>query len=369
MQGNAMQAELLSMAPGLRARAAQVMGPLAAARDELRARLLDTGWIIAVPEDPPEPPDSLCAVDGARLAIRMSGADLLIAGATSADGRHAVRACPDESAAWADIVPHAPELDKVAGSAMAVLELRVAARVTHQVRLLDGSFFTPVIEFRKGLGTGSRPVRDAITGLLREYRTAEDLAALLDYDPARPVLALPKSETASVYRREFDRIAGGPLVVPDRVLAGHVLRGGELLRPRPMHEWAGESICAHSDASASAHAAAAALQEAVSGFQAAIRDRTALTCYYKPRGASQVLRFEYRSAAPDDVDTAVQHARLLASETLAPHAMEPFAQWAVDRKAKDISACARALRASIVSGLDPDQARAWGRYVAEDYRT
>jgi hypothetical protein len=361
--------ELMALAPALKARAEQVMTPLAGTRDELRQRLLDEGWILPVPNLPMERPDTMCAVDGARLTNKMSGADMMVAVATCADGMFVARQAPTVSAVWADIAPHASDLDKVAGTAMACLELHVAAHVTHQIRLLDGSFFTPVIEFSKGIAVGTAEVRNHVTDLMTERDAVANLASILAFNPDRPVLALPKSETVTQYRDLFADMTGQPITVTDRVLAAQLLDSGEILRPRPIHEWARTRIQAHSDAARRTRDLAAGLSEALAPFQEAIADRTALTCYFKPARASQALRFEYQSSTPDGVDLALHYARLLSHETNTPHMMEPTAQWAVDKKAKDISNGARALRAALINQLDDTQARTWGRLIAEDYRT
>ena len=363
--------ELMNLAPQLAATANTVLSPIATTRANLRQKLYDEGWILPIPSGTDYPkPASMCAIDGARVTERMYGADLLVAVATSAEALYAEHTEPTLSVVWADIAPHTTELDRVVGAAMAALELTVAHDSQHEIRLLDGSYLTSILEFMKGVGASSADVRNRITSIITTYHTPEHLSGVLTYNSQRPILALPKSESNNFYGRMFEEKYGMTIPVSDRILATQILDAGEILRPRALLEWGHVDVQESSSANKATQKAADAIREAIKPFQNAVRNETALTCYYKQTNASNVLRFEYQTETPEQaIPMAYKYATLLGHETNAPHMLEPMAQWAVDRKAKAISVGTKALRASMLNNLTPEQAATWGRYLAEDYRT
>lgn len=370
-EGQQMLSTLIDLAPMLAAQAEAIMVPLAQNRLELRTRLLDDGVIVSVPEPTGDGPESLCAIDGGRITEKLAGADLLAAVATTSSGQSTQGRAPvdDVDAVWTELMSHGPELDKVVGTAMACLEAFVGAAATHEVRLVDGSFQTGIIEPRNGLASNVTVVRNRVTELLNEYDHAANIAALLAYNPDRVVIALPKSETSTVLRNQFSTAYDIDIPVIDRVLAGYLLHPGEMFMPRPLTEWAGQYVQPHSDANRATRDAAAALNEAIKPFRDAAAAGTAVTTYYKSHQKNLATRLEYRTAeGADPVTTAFAMAGLIERE-MSTFAVEPIAQWAVDRKAKTISSGVKYLRSSLADNLAPEQSSDWGRFITDDYRT
>lgn len=362
---------LIDLAPQLASSAEQVLGPISANSDTLRARLLDDGMIRAVDLDSSVAPESMCAIDGARITENLYGADMLVAVATLVNGISARSTLMPLSLAWADMVPHVPEVDWIAGTAMGILETKIAAQAPHEYRLLDGSFLTPTVPCTQGLTTRTAEVRNRVTDLIVSNGMPDALESVLTPDLDRPVLALPKSEVSKHYVARFNRDYGLMLNVPDRILAAQVLEPGEVLAPRPLQEWGEVRPRSYSEASRAAIDAAQALEDACAGMKVAVAEGRAVTFYVKPFGSRDtVIRCEFVSPDADLVQPlTLKYAAVLLGETRAPHALEPFAQWAVDRQAKGISKGSQALRAKVLSGLTPEQREAWGWQIAQRYRT
>jgi len=310
----------------------------------------------------------MCAIDGGRVTEHLYAADLLAAVACTANGRYARTALDGPQAQWADLFTHTPDVDRIAGTAMAALELAVANTAPHQVRLLDGSFLTAAVEVRKGLSSTIPTVRDTVARLVRDYRLPETLSELLT-GQERPVWALPKSETATIWRDLLARETGTLLPVTDRVLAAQVLEPGELLAPRPMSEWDNAFINPRSDASDEVKSASQSMNAALQAASAAAAEGRLVTTYFRPRRGVGVFRVEFTRPTASDQETAINAAALLDAETYAPHMMEPFAQWAVDKRAKEVSAGVRALRAAVQKQFTPDEQARWGALFASGYRT
>jgi hypothetical protein len=361
--------DLMQLAPGLVETADKVLSPVSDSRQKLRDGLIQKGWIIPFDQTSVAKPASLCAVDGARVTDKMYAADLLVAVATSADGLFKEKTEHTPSAVWADIQPHSPDTDKIVGTAMASLEIQVIANIKHEIRLLDGSFLTPMLEFMKGLAVSNRDARNQITDIILEKNVLENLTQILSYDSLRPLIALPKSESASFYKKEFEEILGSRINVTDRIIATQILDQGEMLKPRRLSEWQNLHVQANPESTQKTKELASKLNAIISDFGSKAAQGYALTTYFKPQGSNNVLRLEFQSDTVDDYLLATKYASIISQETRAPHTLEPTAQWAVDRKAKTISVGARALKASLLNHLSDQQAKSWGRFIAENYRT
>lgn len=370
----ALLASLIAQAPDLARRAEANFAPLVAARDTLRARLLDDGAILPVPEQPVTPVASMCAIDGSRVTEKMYAADLVVAVAVTANARSAREALPTSSSTWADIVRHVDGTDRLCEAAMGCQEVMLAASAPHQVRILDGSFVTPIIAMREGLYVKNPDIRDRVADrLLSDWDAPAALAEV--FFPSRgTVIAVPKSDSANRYADQYATTYGLTLPVSDRFLAAQVLAPGEMLAPRRLVELANSEV-RDPDGSAKVHNAAAVLRASVEQANAAARDGNAFTTYFKPHGAAgagTVLRFEYLITGDPDPAApahAQKRAAILNAETPAPHMLEPFAQWAVDKQAKLISSGTNALRAALIKNLAPAQADAYATFLAQNYRT
>lgn len=369
-------ASLIALAPALAARADASFAPLVGARDRLRERLLDTGGIVPVPDAPSIAVDTMCAIDGARVREQMYAADLLVAVATTANAKSSQRSLDPDSTVWANIVRHMDGTDRLAEAAMGCQEVLLGARAPHQIRILDGSFQTPIIAMREGLYVKSAEVRDEVADLLLgEWDPTRALRDLM-FPGRRTVIAVPKSDSAVKYAKSYKDQFEIDLPVSDRFLAAQILAPGEMLAPRPLTELASASV-REAEGSAKVRQAAEDLGAVVEQAAQASRDGYARTTYFKPTGSAgpgTVLRFEYLVDPASGVDPAsatlaAEYAAVLNADMSAPHMMEPFCQWAVDRQAKQIASGTPALRAALIRNLPPEQAEAYGAFLAQNYRT
>jgi hypothetical protein len=370
--------DLAALAGGLAERVDAEFAPLIAARSQLRAHLLESGEILTVPAIPDSMPESMCAIDGARVREQMYAADLLTAVATTADARSVEVRYPADSSVWATIVRHTDGTDRLAETAMGCQEVLLTARAPHAMRIMDGSFITPLIALREGLFVKTPAVRDAVADLLMgQWDAPGSLASLLDTAPGT-LLALAKSDSATKFVADYSARFGLSFPVSDRFLATQVLEPGEMLAPRPLSE-ASQQTVGEPEGSAKVKRAAAALREQYERFAALARDGRVRTTYFKPlmpgsagAGAKTVMRFEYVLSDTDAVDDpaiAAQYASIINSDVAPPFMLEPFCQYTVDRQAKLISKGTEALRERMLASLPADRASSYRALLAANYRT
>lgn len=363
----------------LAARINENFGPSLAQRLPLRERLLASGHILrfATEPDPSVIPDSMCAIDGARVREQLYAADLLVAVARTADARFTRVKHPQALSTWADIMPHMNGTERLAEVAMAAQELKLAAAAPHALRVIDGSFVTPLIGVREGLYAKEAGVRDGVAALHLEWGTAAHLTQLLEGAPGR-VVAIAKSDTSSYFAKNFADATGLNLGLPDRVLAAQLLQPGEVFAPRVAAELFSQEV-RKSDGSLAVREAADLLREPIERLAERARDGRVHVSYFKPQipglpgvPVHTVLRIEYiqaEDADPSDGSRAIDLASIVNLDMVPPHMLEPFCQAGVDSLAKEVSAGTRALRARMLQMLPEDTARAYRALLSTGYRT
>lgn len=370
--------DLAALGEHLARRVDAEFGPLVAARDTLRSQLLANGEIVPFPGTPAHMPESMCAIDGARIREQMYAADLLVAVATTADARSTSVRYPSDSSVWADVLRHQDGTDRLAETAMGAQEVLLAARAPHDVRILDGSFVTPLIALREGLFVKSANVRDAAASLLlTQWNAPEALSNLID-GAAGHVLALAKSDSAVHFVQDYGTRFGFTFPVSDRFLATQILDPGEMLAPRPLKELVKQEV-GEPEGSQAVKRAASRLREQYNRIAAMATHGRMRTTYFKPimpgagaNGPKTVLRFEYvvpNDVAVDDIAYAAELASIINTDVVPPFMLEPFCQYTVDRQAKQISSGTKALRERMLTSLPKERADAYRALLASGYRT
>lgn len=370
---------LLGQSAALAGQAHNLLFPVAHARNELRNRLLAEGQIIRLDTLTPMPQVSLAAVDGGSVRQHLYAADLMVAVGASAEGLISTGNLPLAHRHWTQVIEHESENDRLLSAAMASLELCVIAELTHGIRILDGSYGTPVIAFSTALAARSTRVAEAATALVTEevVHAIDGLAAPDLLANPGEIVALPKADSSHAfsdrYRTDYDLdLPGG-----DRFLAAQILQPGEMLYPRSAPELAGMHFTVRDDSPRMVKAAAERLGAAITPIRDAASDRQILVTYVKPATADTVVKIETRVSeslpkVADPTSVAAREvariARLISDETPGPHMQEPFCQYMVDLAAKSVSVGAEALNASMLNDL-PEGSDGYATWLARSYRT
>jgi hypothetical protein len=368
---NSIVPDLSALAGLLAERIDAEFAPLVDARENLREQLLKSGEIITVPLKPDHMPESMCAIDGARVTDKLYAADLLVAVASTANAHSTAVKHPNDSSVWADIQRHVDGTERLAQAAMGAQEVLLAARAPHALRIMDGSLVTPLIALSQGLFVKAPALRDAVADmLLNQWDIPEALGSLIAGAPGT-LIAIAKSDSSTQYATRFGNDYGVRFPVADRFLATQILQPGEMFKPRPLTELLGQKID-EPEGSARVKSAAQKLRPHYEHLAALARGNRVQTTYFRPRGSHTVLRIEYilgEQDNPADTSIAAQYASIISTDMAPPHMLEPFCQHAVDKQAKQISSATEALKARMLKSLPADKADSYKALLAQSYRT
>lgn len=349
-----------------------LLNPLAAAAEQAREWLTDTGQIHDLPEVGTVPPRTIAAVDGARVVEQMYAADLLIAVGCAADG---LTPHPDHAGerhtSWVQVMRHEPDTARLCDAAMIAQEVGVLARLPHQLRVYDGSHTTLFVAVLTALFSRSDVIAAAAADLCEQFAVPDALTRVTTYDPDSWVVGLPKSDSADDYVRAVGKQLGVRMEAGDRFLASQVLRPGQLLAPQPVRGLAHPHMgSGRPDAPRPARQAITDMQGVIEQIAAVAQQGRFQSVLFRPRTSDTVLKVEFSAPAGADpqqvLDRAMQVCALLDAETVGPHMLEPYCQWAVDRVAKTISPAASAIRQQITAAAT---GTGYAALLARSYRT
>lgn len=370
--------DLLSAHPELARQAHDLLAPIAAARDELRSKLIDTGQIVTLHPDPQ--PVTTAAVDGAMVKQLLYACDLLVVVAAAAGGMHTSGEDLPHSY-WTQVVPHTPDNDILIAVAMATRELLLLNDLTHQLRILDGSHTSPIITLARGINAHGE-TQDRVAELIDDevLQAVYNLGAPGYRSTPGEIVALPKSDSSRYFTDLYESRFEVHFASGDRYLAAQLLEPGEMFFPRTAVEHQDPPPQAiPTDAEGPARDVAKDLAKAVGPVKELANSDRLVVTYLKPASADTVVKAEIQLDQPlgpaDDGDTpallqARKVARTLSDETPGPFLQEPFPQYVVDQLVKNISVGTEALQQSMVTTLNNNPASAAVvPYLARAYRT
>lgn len=98
-----------------------------------------------------ESTDSLIAVDGGVVLEKMSGTDILLAVAVGVEGltedkNSGWKEGKNQFHQWQTVMPHEEANARLGQGTMFLMELTVLADASHEIRIMDGTHFTPIIK-------------------------------------------------------------------------------------------------------------------------------------------------------------------------------------------------------------------------------
>lgn len=333
----------------------------------LRARLIDDGLIRPIPSDT-APPETMCAVDGGRITKQLYSGDLLVAYAAAAEAESSRQPGDSFTQQWSAALPHSKDADKVCGIAMMCLEQSVLQGASHDTRLIDGSFYSPVIELNRTLTIASPEARRLALEVIDNYGLLENLAQTYSGDIPQRYVALPKSDSSRDYGAYLARTYGVEIAVTDKILAAHLLRPGEMMTPRPIEVWRNPAPLIDPGSWAAGTALAHGVREVLRPAQEKAREGGLVVTYLKALNPLTAVKVEYFK---DANDTGVDDwlAGCIVQECALSHAQEPAAQFKADVQAKGVATIERQLRelvaATLTANGEPDLAALFGH----EYRT
>lgn len=329
---------------------------------------------------------SLIAVDGGMVLERMTGSDLILSVAVGVEGLTEDTAKGwgenrNQYYQWQTVLPHGEANARLAQGVMFLMELSVLASSQHEIRIMDGTHFTPILKINSMLSAKEEHAGlEYITGL-KEFlcetyeKVIPDIpdiikAALND----NAIIALAKYSSSQDIVKAY--LSGFNINLDDKTFFSLGLDEDEYLIPLSVGQSEEEKDKVWNDLHIKCNldipeqeALNKALEEAIYPLITKNKKRSELFfTYYKPYKDGPAYRIELKRNLAQDKVKLEKCLLSIKRQIIFPEIREPFPQYLVDLMAKNVAEGMYAMQEAI--RLSPDLKIDKGRFnLLFNYRT
>jgi len=348
--------DLLQGAETVVGQVSALLAPALDRREALRGALEDLGLVRRYNDTEVK---TICGVDGGYAVERTAAIDLVLSVAVGVEGLSQDTTHWDgtQYSWWTHVSKHDLESERLGRGVMVGQELAILSHAPHEVRILDGSHITLVIQLNSALTMRSRELRREARRVWERLGTKTTLAEAAQ---SPTIVAMPKYDSSRVIANQLQAWLGEDIPGDDKYLLGLLLQPGEATIPQQVPE---QWRALHFDAREGD-------EELAGDFQAAVEPLTSREVqftYFKPGEFSPAFRVEIKDSLTEpDIDSLCS---TLSGQMTGPFVREPYPQYLADVMAKSAGLGLTALQSAVqlaLSGLGrPDIAE----MLLHSYRT
>lgn len=328
---------------------------------------------------------SVIAVDGGVAIEKMTGSDLLLAVAVGVEGlTEDVKANWDSSRnqyyQWQSVLPHGEATPRLAQGAMFLMELSVLAQAQHEIRIMDGTHFTPILKINSMLSAREDNAGPEYVQALRSFLSETyskiipdipDIIAAAFGNPS--VIALAKYSSS---RDILDCYVKAPdVTIDDKTFFSLTLSENEYVIPLTAGQSKDEQDRIWNDLHIRCNLDIPerdqlnkALERAIAPLTTKGKKSDLYYTYYKPYEDGPAYRIELKQEIAQDKKRLERLLLSLRRQIVFPEIREPYPQYVVDLMAKSVASGLYAIEEGIK--LSPDLRIEQGRFnLIFNYRT
>lgn len=302
--------------------------------------------------------DSVIAVDGGQIVDKMTGSDLLLAVAVGVEGlSEDPKSGWDDSRnqfyQWQTVLPHEEATPRLAQGVMFLMELSVLAQSNHEIRIMDGTHFTPILKINSMLSAKEENAGEKYVEALKDFlrktykKVIPDIPDIIKAAMREPsIIALAKYSSS---RDILDRYASQyEVTVDDKTFFSLSLKENEYVRPLSVGQskaerekiWDMLHIKCNLDIPERDK-----LQEELDNAIYPIKTQAngmhkiseLYFTYYKPYPDGPAYKIELKRELAEDVKAFERMLMSLRRQIVFPEIREPYPQYLVDLMAKSVA--------------------------------
>jgi hypothetical protein len=321
------------------AEVADLLAPALDRRERLREAVEELGLVRRYEEAATK---TICGVDGGYAVERTAAVDLVLGVAVGVEGlsQETTEWGGTQYQWWTHVSNHALDSERLGRGVMVAQELAILTQAPHDLRILDGSHLTLVIQLNSALTMFSGELRAEAR---RVWERLSTIDALTDAATSPRVIAMPKYDSSRVIADELERKLGERIPGDDKYLMGLLLQPGEVTLPQqvPDHPWR----TLHFDARPGDEALRDELQKAVRP----LTSQALRFMYFKSSEYSPAFRVEIKESLGDPEVDAI--CSTLSGQMTGPFVREPYPQYLADVMAKSVGLGLTALQSAVQLAL------------------
>lgn len=336
--------DLLSQAEGIGERYIAQLEAVRDERDNIRSQMQSQGLLSKHNDLPVVEEPTTCGIDGARITERLMATDIVAIAAIAIEGLTP----PSERHHWEDphyetmltMEPHHADTNRIANGLMVAMELTQAIRAPHDVKFIDNSLATPVIQLNQAIAAAVEGLHLEVSQQL--FRRLDD--ALTAYEAIvsnsrsdRHFVGVPKYTSND----EISRKIAVTESKDDRNLMTLILEPGEFTTPQPLKQPATPW-----------HINTERVPESYGSNLQFVADRSCQSLnnihivYYRPNHQIPALRLETNNSTANNRHQLATLLSAVRGQCQSARTMEPFPLFMADRMVKKLSSATAAVIAS-----------------------
>lgn len=332
---------------------------------------------------------SLIAVDGGNILEKMTGTDLILAVAVGVEGL-----TKDDVTDWGDannqyyqwqtVMPHDEANTRLCQGVMFLMELSVLANANHDIRILDGTHFTPIIKINSLLSAFEDKAGPEYVKALREF-LKETYEKIIPDIPDIIKSAFNDDKIIAIAKYSSSRdiidayLNGFKINVDDKTFFSLGMKEDEYLLPLSVGQSPEErekiwndlrincnlQIEERNELNKKLKEALASIKTKKDGVQ---KKSKIYFTYYKPYEEGPAYRIEIKESLAKDIKRLEKYLYSIKKQIVFPEIREPYPQYLVDLMAKSIAQGLFSIKEAI--RLSPDLKIDSGKFnLLFNYRT
>lgn len=332
---------------------------------------------------------SLIAVDGGVVLEKMTGTDILLAVAVGVEGLS-----EDSDSGWSKngnqyyqwqtVLAHDEANARLCQGVMFLMELSVLANAEHEIRIMDGTHFTPLIKINSLLSAKEESAGPQYTQALKDFLKETYKKIIPDIpDIIRAALQSDKIIAIAKYSSSRDIIdaflSNQEIKVDDRTFFSLGLNENEYLSPLPVGQSKEEREKIWDDLHIRCNLNISERDELEKKLEEVVetlrtknnsgqKESELYFTYYKPYQDGPAYRIEVKKSLALDSARLKRCLFSIKRQIVFPEIREPFPQYLVDLMAKNVAGGLFAIQEAI--RLSPDLKIDKGKFnLLFNYRT
>jgi hypothetical protein len=320
-------------------------------------RLREIGLIIK--NDSTEFSRSLIAVDGGVVLEKMSGTDILLAVAVGVEGlgENTGSGWPESKNQyyqWQTVLAHDEANARLCQGVMFLMEMSVLANADHEIRIMDGTHFTPILKVNSLLSAkeDSAGVQyvTALADFLRETykKIIPDIPDIIQsvLQDERIIANAKYSSSRDVIDAYLSTVG---ISIDDKTFFSLSLNEDEFLSPLTVGQSKEEQMKVWDDLHIKCNLDIPERNELNIQLEKVLRfirtkdirpgDKKSNLCftYYKPYQDGPAYRIEIKKPLAEDIPKLKRYLKSIKQQIVFPEIREPYPQYLVDLMAKNVA--------------------------------
>jgi len=305
---------------------------------------------------------SLMAADGGMILEKMTGTDLLLAVAVGVEGLG-----KEDTQDWGSeknqyyqfqtVLPHDEANSRLVQGIMFLMELSVLANADHEIRILDGTHFTPIIKINSLLSADGEKIGSVYTDALKDF-LKETYKKIIPDIPDIIKAAFNDDKIISLAKYSSSRdvidafLSKHKIHVDDKTFFSLALSQDEYLKPLSVGQSQEERRKTWDDLRINSNLELPnneqeklnkALIEAINPirtkdkFTSKQKPSEIFYTYYKPYEDGPAYKIEMKKTLAEDKKRLERYLLSIKKQIVFPEIREPYPQYLVDLMAKNVA--------------------------------